>query len=175
MWRRQSFLHAAGLGKTAPIEAVGDQLGEISLAAFVIGQAEQVDQATAGVAARLGGRERGPGRDILRAQKQAVAINRTCQRLRREAPGIDDVVVVDAMDTHAIIATTRRVLPQAPPDTQSPRRTASPWSATVTVVMCNVFTASHRSDSPTPEMQICIALMNHFLALGTVDIVCVGL
>ena len=68
-------------------------------------EAEQVDHAAAGVAARQGGGERSPGRGILRARKQAVAIDRTCQRLRLAAQGVDYVVVVDAIDAHAVITT----------------------------------------------------------------------
>ena len=82
---------------------LSDQSSEVALAALIVGEAKQANHALAGFLPGQGLRQCRPGGGIFGSGEETVAINRSGERLRLAAQRMDDMTIVDAMDTHAVI------------------------------------------------------------------------
>ena len=69
-----------------------------------MGEPEQVDAAAAGISSRRRLGERGPGGGVFAAGEEAVAVDRSGQRLRLAAERVDDVAIVDTVQADAVAA-----------------------------------------------------------------------
>jgi len=72
-----------------------------------VGQPEQIDHAAAGVLFGQRSFEGIPGMDVFRAGEKPIPVDGSGQRLRLAAQGMDDVPIIDTMNTVPVATTAQ--------------------------------------------------------------------
>lgn len=107
MSRAQAAEQCFGIGQPARGEVFCQQMRQFRLTGLIVSDEQQMDHSAAGLPSRQVPLKRLPRFGVFGAGEQAVAIDRTPQGLRFAPQRVDDVVVVDDMNTMAVAATAR--------------------------------------------------------------------
>ena len=99
---REAGPQSGHVGQAAGLEIGGQLIGQLGLAAALVGQGEKIDHDAAGLPLRQPLQEHVEGSPIGLAREQLVAIDQVEQRHRLAAQRMDDMAVVDDLVVLAV-------------------------------------------------------------------------